>query len=496
MSLGRQVAEGALWNYAAFLVSKGLLFVATLVLARLLSPADFGLVGVALLVITGLDLLREFGLGAALIYLRHGGQRAADTAFLLAAAIGVGLFAANWALAPLAIRAFHLADPARAELATWLLRVLGGCLLLAGIGSTPDALLQKRLDYHLRMIPQVGRTAVKGLLQVALALAGCGVWSLIVGQVAGEAVATLLVWRVARWRPTFALDRALVRPLLSYGGKLLLVGGLGWLIDDLDYLIIAARLGENALGLYTLAFRIPELVVRNLAQAVSAVAFPAAARLQDDRAALRAAYLQLQRTMLAILAPLGCGLCAIAPVLVHLLFPPRWDPAIPVLQVLSLYMVIGGISHWPGVVYKAVGRPGILNGLGLVKIAALAPTLTWCAANYGIVGVAWGQLLVRTATVLLDMAIVGRFLEVDVAATLQSLRPTLTASAIMALAVRAILALDPAETNAPLLALAIAAGALTYAGAICLLERPLALDFLAFVRGMMRRPVPGPADGD
>src|SRR5438270_2634770 len=96
MSLGRQAAHGAAWNYAAFLVSKGLLFVATLILARLLSPADFGLVGMALLVISILDILRDFGIGAAVIYYQKEGQAAADLAFILSSAIGILLFALNW----------------------------------------------------------------------------------------------------------------------------------------------------------------------------------------------------------------------------------------------------------------------------------------------------------------------------------------------------------------------------------------------------------------
>src|SRR5947209_5812361 len=102
MSLGRQAAQGAVWNYASFLASKGLVFVATLVLARLLTPAEFGLVGMALLVITLLDILRDFGIGSALIYRQKDGAAAANMAFFLSSGIGVALFVANLLLAPYA----------------------------------------------------------------------------------------------------------------------------------------------------------------------------------------------------------------------------------------------------------------------------------------------------------------------------------------------------------------------------------------------------------
>ena len=112
--------------------------------------------------------------------------------------------------------------------------------------------------------------------------------------------------------------------------------------------MIGGMLGEVALDIYTLAFRIPELLIKNLAQAVSTVAFPVAARLQSDMAALRSAYLKMQRYMLAILAPMGFGLYAITPALVHILFGDKWNDAIPVMQVLSIYMLLGGSTTGRG----------------------------------------------------------------------------------------------------------------------------------------------------
>src|SRR5438045_7890253 len=174
MSLGRQAAQGAVWNYSAFLVSKGLLFVATLVLARLLTPAEFGLVGMALLVITLLDILRDFGIGSALIYRQRDGVATANMAFFLSGGIGLFLFLANLLLAPLAAGFFKTSGPQETAALTLLLQVLGASLLFSSLGSVHDALLQKEIDYRRRMVPEVGRTLVKGVLSVVLALVGWG----------------------------------------------------------------------------------------------------------------------------------------------------------------------------------------------------------------------------------------------------------------------------------------------------------------------------------
>jgi PST family polysaccharide transporter len=497
-SLGQQVVQGAMWNYGGFLVSKGLLFVATLILARILSPSEFGLVGMALLVITALDILRDFGIGASLIYRQRDGQAAANLAFLLSAVIGVMLFVGNWLLAPFVTVFFKTNGPEETATVTGLVQVLGFSLLFAGLGSTQDALLQKAIDYRRRMIPEVGRTLIKGVLQVALALAGFGVWSLVWGQVIGEACATILLWTVSSWRPTRLLDRTLLRPMVNYGTQIMMVGGLGWLVADIDYLIIGRFLGDAALGLYTLAFRIPELIIRNLAQAVSNVAFPVAARFQEDKAAMRHAYLTMQHYMLAILAPLGFGLFAVTPSLIHILFQDKWEPAIPVMELLSIYMVLSGISHWPGVVYKAVGRPDILNRLSFLKLVLLAPTLWWAATTYGIVGVGWGQVAVRVVVILIDMWTVSRFVQISMRANLQAIWPPLAASAIMAAAVRLVFLLDPRESSIPLLAVAIITGGAVYAGALWLLDRPTVSALLDLARGLVarrRRIAPAPDAG-
>ena len=488
MSLGKQAAQGAFWNYAGFLLSKGVLTLATLVLARVLDRPAFGLVGMALLVITAFDLLRDFGISAALIYRQREGNAAAEVAFATSVAIGSTLFLVNWLLAPLTVQFFKTDDAAQAAQLVSLLQVLGLSLLFSSLGSTQDALLQKGLQYRRRMIPEVGRTVIKGSLQVGLALTGWGAWSLVLGQVIGDAVALVLLWAVSAWRPTFRIDRTLLRPMLGYGFHIMLVDAFGWLVADLDYLIIGRLLGTDPLAIYTLAFRLPELIVKNLSQAVSSVAFPVVARLQDDRAAVRDAYLQMQHYMLVVLAPLGLGLAAITPALLHALFGAKWEAAIPIMQLLAVYMMLGGINHWPGVVYKALGRPDILNRLSFIKLLLLAPTLWWAVSEYGLLGVAWGQIVVRVIGIFLDMAVVSRVVQVSVWTNVRVIWPPLGAATLMALAVAAVFPLlNPAQDSWPVLILAVVVGAAVYAVLIWLLDRAAVVALLALVRRLLGR---------
>jgi PST family polysaccharide transporter len=307
--------------------------------------------------------------------------------------------------------------------------------------------------------------------------------------VLGEACATVLLWVVTRWKPARLFRRDLLRSMLHYSFQTMLAGGLGTMLADVDYFIIGALLGPTALGIYTLAFRIPDLLIRNMAQAVATVAFSVAAKLQSDMAAMREAYLKMQRYMLIILAPLGFGLFAVTPTLIHTLFKPDWEPVIPVMQILSVYMVLGGINYWPGVIYKAVGRPDVLNYISIVKLAMLVPVLWWGAANYGIEGVAWGQLGIRVVGIVIDMVIVARFVKISVWDQLRVIWPPLLAASLMSAAVRLLsFAVDPAERGGiPVLALSVVLGSAVYIAAIWLLDRPSVSGMLDLARSMLKR---------
>jgi hypothetical protein len=157
------------------------------------------------------------------------------------------------------------------------------------------------------------------------------------------------------------------------------------------------------------------------------------------------------------------------------------------MQILTIYMVLGGISHWPGVVYKAVGRPDMLNILSFVKLALLVPTLWWAAVNYGIIGVAWGQLIIRTIGVLIDMWAASKFIKVTVLQNLKVLWPPLLASALMAVAVQVLITYARNPTSIVTLALAILCGATLYASLIWLLDPKSVNALTSLAYSMVRR---------
>jgi PST family polysaccharide transporter len=423
--LGTQILRGSALSYGSFLAAKLAAFLSTLVLVHLLAPSDFGLVGYALVVLGLLDVLKNLGITSALIYRQDIPDEEAGEAFVLAFGMGLGLFGICWLVAPTAAGFFH---DNRAVLVT---RILGLSLVLDALGGIHAALLQKRLRFGRLVIPDVLLGVTKGSVAVLAALLGARYWSLVWGQLAGTAVWTAANWRLYPWWPRLRVRWASARRLLGYGLHILLVDLLGAAILTADSLIVGHLLGSRALGLYAVAFTIPQLLTISLAVAVSSAVFPAFAMLQRDRATLERQYLIVQHYTAIVLVPVGLGLCAVAPALVHTLFRPEWWAMIPAMQLLAIFATLQALAWSAGDTYKAVGRPDILWKLGLAQASAVVAAVLVGAHLDGITGVAVARVAVAIPFTLISWWLVHKVVGVEPRALGRVLRVPLLAGAVM-----------------------------------------------------------------
>jgi PST family polysaccharide transporter len=276
----RSVGRQALWNYLAFGLSKSATLIMTVVLARILGPEEFGQFALALLVLTFFDFVRDLGVAGALVHHPGPWARIAGTGLTLTVVLGVIMaLVAVWA-APLS--AALLGDSTLAP----LVQVLALSLLISACGTLPQSMLRRRVDFRGRVWPEFTGATAKASLAIALAANGYGVWSLVFAQLAASLTTTVGYWLVARPRLEFGFDPRAAGALLRYGLPLSLVSFLSFVIYNVDYAAIGRRLGNEELGYYTLAYRLPELIVLNLCVVVGEVLFSALSRLQHDRPAM------------------------------------------------------------------------------------------------------------------------------------------------------------------------------------------------------------------
>ncbi|MCA9872154.1 MAG: lipopolysaccharide biosynthesis protein [Anaerolineales bacterium] len=479
-NLVKATLHGTFWLYAATYSGKILVFISTVILARLLQQTDFGLAGYALIVISFLEVLSDLGIGSAVIYYRDD-QKVLDTAFWLNLATGFALFALTWFVAPYAAVFFN--DPR----ITAMTRFLGLSFPLTAVGNIHSALLRKNLTFKRKFVPDITKSFGKGVLSVVLALAGLGAWSLVIAQVFGTAVSVIALWWVSPWRPGFQFDREMARPLLGYGTNIVAVNGLGTFINQVDYLVVGRVLGAAALGVYTLAFRIPELLVKEFCANAGQVIFPAYAKIREDRAALSQGFLITMRYMSLITVPVALGLAAVSQPLVITFFTEKWAAAIPVLSAISIYTLIRSITFNIGDVYKAQGRPDILTRLSLVKAVMLAPALWWAAVVVGsITAVAWMQVVIAFLAGLLNLVVAARLLDTPLSRITRTFWPSLAAGTVMAVIVRALLSQLGDWPSIWQLVAGVAVGAVVYGAILWFWQREVILQAVVSLRAAFR----------
>jgi PST family polysaccharide transporter len=486
-SLTSRTLRGMAWSYGSYVGGRVLVLVATAILARLLTPSDFGLVALALTFISFLDIVSDLGMPETLVVVRESDvEEQAETAFALMVGTGTVLAALSIPLGPVAASFYHH------HALVGIVPTLGATMLLKSLGSAHYALAQKRMDFRARTGAELAEVVVRGSTGIALALLGAGAWSLVAGYVAGEVTMVLVLWRVVPWRPRLRPRRAHLRPLLGFGGALTGIQVVAALNLNVDKLIVGRVLGSRDLGLYTLSSRLPELVIINLIIVAGRVLFPAFAKV--DREALGRAVVTALRGTFMVVLPVGALLAVLAePVLVGV-FGGQWRSAASSMQLFTIMGVLSPITLVCGSVWKATANAKRLLHLATLEMLTLLPAVA-LFAHHGIAAVAACQAGSTAVVVCGTLPGVVRLLDLRWRDVVGAILPAVTAAAVMCAVLLAVR--SAALAPWPTMALGAVAGGLTYALVLWVVARNAIASLLAVVRPRLRRadgaaPVPEP----
>jgi O-antigen/teichoic acid export membrane protein len=477
--IGARTLRGAFWAYFSYVGGRLLILVSTAILARLLTPKDFGVVGYALVFMALLETVKDLGLGQALVASRPKDvYERADTVFLAGIGLGALMSVVVAAVSPLAAAFFD--EPKL----TALLPVLGLNFFIRSIGGTHYALAQKEMQFRTRTMAEFADVVVRGTVGVVLALAGAGVWSLVLGYVAGTTSMVIALWILVPWRPRFRLDREQLPGLLRFGGALTGVDVTSAITNNADYLFVGKVLGPAALGVYTLGFRLPELAIVNVATVAGLVLFPAFANVPRD--ALSHAFSVSFRYMLMLCMPIAAGVAILAAPLVQVAFGSQWGEAVEPMRVLTIYAFAVTVGIPAGTAYKAVGRAGVLLKLAVPRTIMLVVGI-WIFVDDGLTAVAATHAVVAGLFSVIGILLASRLLSVPLWRLVQLGAAPFVATAAMSAVV---LAIDALLDSAVLTVIAGgAAGAAVYIGLLGV----LAPDALRDLRDKLRS-APRPAE--
>ena len=455
-------------------------FGATLVMARLLEPSDFGLFALAMVVGNLAGLIVGLGMSDALIQRRELRPGHVTTAFTISAASGVVLAAL------IAGGSRFLADVLGDRDVVPVLVVLSVMVVLEGIERTPNDMLVRSLVMREYYISSTIATAVSAVVGLAVAFGGGGVWALVSMAVSEALVATTLAWvfamRARVWRPRVGFQRERARSLAGFGA--IVTGGrmAGYGQANFDNFVVGRVLGATPLGYYSLAYRTVLLPIVKVSEVIGATAFAAFAGVQDDLDRLRRGVTQANCYVAMVCLPATVGLSVCAPMLVPAVLGDRWRPAITLVEVLALGGPALSFARLESSLYKALGRPSIGLAMSFGQLALVVPAYL-IGSHWGVNGVAAAVVISGYATLPVVFTVRAHLLEQRLRDQLTPLLPIAAATAAMAGAAGlARWALLDHTSNLLALAATVAAGAVTYGVAMMTLERSLLADALADLR--------------
>lgn len=488
-SIHHQTRHAAIWSALDVFMRQGVQFGVTIVLARLLSPGDFGLLAMLSLFVGLAGIFIDGGLGAALIQRQHSSRTDESSIFFFN--LGMGALTALL----LCLCAPWIAGFFGQPLLAPLTQALALALFINAGGAIQMTLLQRALDF--RAIARIGGVAslLSGLLAIALAMRGYGVWSLAAQAVAASAITVALLWRLHPWRPTRAFSLASLRAYFRFGAYETAANVTDVVSTNLNAILIGKLFSAHDAGLYDRAQRLQQLPANTLTLILNRVAFPAFARRNADKTWLAHGLKRAQQLSMAINLPAMAALIVLAEPLLLTLLGARWVAAAPVVRVLALASVLWPLHVMNLSVLRAQGGADSFFRITMLK-KVLTIGLTLAVSPFGALAIAWAQVVTSVFAYFVNTHFSKRLLDYGAAAQLRDLCGLCLATAPMAAAMLAVTAwLDAAP--AVTLLLALLAGAVIYWLACRLLCRETLNELLALA-GRRARPAQPPmaATGD
>jgi O-antigen/teichoic acid export membrane protein len=400
-SMASAVLTGFGWKVATIGISEVTRVAVAVVLARLLTPADYGVAGMAF-VFSGLAVLfSDLALGGALVQRRDISEEDRSTVFWASLAFSLVVMAGVIALSPLVADFFGRHEVEK------LVIGLSFSIPLAALSTTQVAVLTRRLSYRSLEIRHIIGILCGAVAALTLAAAGFGPWAIIANTLVFSAASTLLLWRLSSWRPRLVFSFTHLSHLSGFGLRLFGIRLLNYANLNADNTLIGRFSGASALGTYSLAYNVMFTPMVRIAAPISSVVYPALARMQDDLPRMRNAWLRSKQLSASLLAPAFLIILVTAPDLVRVLFGAKWLGAVPVIELLAVAGVAHSLVTLNWTVLQGTGHIKVALRLGILVTALTVGSFAF-GVRWGAVGVAASYAAIKWPLVLVDTYVTTR----------------------------------------------------------------------------------------
>ena len=401
-AINKNMAQGAFWMILLRFTVRGIGLISTVFLARLLIPADFGLVAMAMSIIGAVELLGAFNLDVTLIHNQNANRNHYDTAWTLNIIAALIQGALLFAIAPWVA---HFYNDHRLILIVQLL-ALG--TLVQGFENIGIVAFRKDLEFHKDFNFQLTTKIIAFVLTMGMAVWLRNYWALIGGMLVSRFLGIIFSYIVQPYRPKFSLA---AKGELFHFSKWLFINNLLFFANHQSASFILGKVtGANALGLFTLSYEISNLPSTDLVAPINRAIFPGYAKMAHDLDMLRQGYLNVFAAIALVALPVCTGIALVADPLVHVLLGEQWVATIPLIQILAIAGLTQSLQTNKGSIFLALGRPRVLTLLALSHAAILLPALVWGAMRNGVMGAVYATVIVALLLLPVNFIVLSKIL--------------------------------------------------------------------------------------
>lgn len=424
-SLKQRTVAGATWVAVEKWGQQAVQFVITILIARILSPADYGVVGILLVFLMLSNVLIDSGFGAALVRKQEATDADYATVFYLNLIISIACYGLLYLAAP-AIAVFFN-EPQLTAVA----RVLGLTVICNSFALIQMTILQKRMDFRPQAVVALAAALGSGAVGVAMAYGGFGLWALVGQSLVSAALQAILYWLFGSWRPTLVFSRASLASLFAFSSNLLVSSLINVLFKSVVPLIIGKHYSTRDLGFYTQSRRLSDLPSVNTTLIVQKVSYAALATIQDDDARLKAAYRRIIQSVVFVVFPAMLLLAAVAHPAILLLLTEKWLPAVPYLQILVFGGMLYPLHSLTLNICQVKGRSDIFLKLEVIK-KTIAILLIVAALPFGVIALVIAETVNSIVGYFLNAKFNGALIAYPLKEQLTDIAPIFLTAAVSA----------------------------------------------------------------
>lgn len=380
------ILSNFLWRFAERCGAQVVTLIVSIVLARLLTPSDFGTVSLVMVFTTIMQVFVDSGLGSALIQKKDADDLDFSSVFYFNFVVCLILYAGMFIAAPFIAKFYNN------ESLTAIIQVISLTIIISGVKGIQQSYVSRNMLFKRFFFSTLGGTIFSAFLGIGMVYAGFGVWSIVAQQLSNTAIDTLILWLTVKWRPKKMFSWERLRNLLSYGWKLLVSSILDTLYSNLRNLIIGKIYTSADLAYYNQGDKFPKVIVTNINTSIDSVLLPSMASEQDHRERVKSMTRRAIKTSTYIMAPLMMGLLFCADPIVKLLLTDKWLPCVPYLRIFCFTYMFWPIHTANLNAIKAMGRSDLFLKLEVIK-KAIGLTLLFFSMKISVMAMAYSLII-------------------------------------------------------------------------------------------------------